>query len=105
RFADNLNKVSTKLSAVGTGVASFEGYKRASAAVADAKEGLQAAHASGDALAIAAAQKRVAQAESQKRAAVLGGAVGAATAASAWVENRSLFPDQSKATPPAQTLL
>ena len=105
KFADNLNKVSTKMSAVGTGVASFEAYRKAGRAVEEAKEALRSAQASGDARAIAAAEQQLSQAESQKRAAVIGGAAGAASAASAWVENRSLFADQSKATPPAQTAL
>ncbi len=105
KFSNSLNKVSTKLSAVGTGVASFEAYKKASQAVSEAKEALQAAQASGDARAIAAAQKQLSQAETQKRAALIGGTAGAATAASALVGSRGLFPGKSKAESPAQSRL
>jgi hypothetical protein len=101
QLADKLNRVSSKMSAVGTGVASFEGYRKASQAVAAAKQALQVAQASGDARAIAAAQRQLSQAESRKRAALIGGAAGAASAASAWSENRSLFAGQSKQIPPA----
>jgi LysM repeat protein len=101
QLADKLNRVSSKMSAVGTGVASFEGYKKASQAVSAAKEALRAAQASGDARAIAAAQRQLSQAENQKRAALIGGAAGAATAASAWADDRSLFAGQSKQIEPA----
>ncbi|MCI0372276.1 MAG: hypothetical protein L0214_13115, partial [candidate division NC10 bacterium] len=105
KIADKLDQVSSKASAVGAGVASFEAYKRASQAVSEAKEALQAAQASGDTRAIAAAQKALSQAETQKRAALTGGAAGAATAASALAGSRSLFRGQSEAVRPAQTAL
>jgi hypothetical protein len=90
------------MSAVGTGVAFFEGYRKASQAVSAAKEAQQAAQASGDVRAIAAAQRQLSRAESQKRAAVLGAAAGAATAASAWSDDRSLFAGQSRQIEPAR---
>src|SRR5262249_9392763 len=100
RFADRLNKVSSKLSAVGSGIASFDGYRKASAAVSQAKEALEAAQASGNPRAIADAEKRLSQAESQKRAALIGGASGTLNAVAAWTDNRSLFKGQSQQIPP-----
>ncbi|MGH2628383.1 MAG: hypothetical protein ACRDHY_17225, partial [Anaerolineales bacterium] len=105
KIADALERVSTKASAIGAGVASFEGYKRASQAVKDAKEAFQAAEAKGDARGIAAAQKKLSQAETEKRAAVIGAAAGAGTAAAALAGARGLFPGKSKANNPAQTAL
>ncbi len=101
RVADTLNKVSSKMSAAGAAISSIDGYRKASQALSQAKEALETAQASGNPRAIADAQKRLSQAENQKRGALIGGAAGAMTAVSAWTDNRSLFAGESKQIPPA----